>query len=136
MTLHEQIIRDEGCRLRVYKDSRGIETIGVGRNLRDKGLSQAEAEALLANDLLESTAAVMSDIPCAFRLDEIRRAVLVNMAFNLGIGGLLKFTRMLTAVEAGDYDRAASEMMDSTWAKQVGQRADRLARQMQTGEWQ
>lgn len=136
MSLRDQIIRDEGCRLRVYDDSRGIPTIGVGRNLRDKGISQAEADAMLDADLREYTAAVVARIPAALALDDARRGVLVNMAFNLGIAGLLAFTKMLAAVEAGDWDRAAVEMMDSRWATQVGERAARLARQMQTGQWQ
>ncbi|HYE19703.1 MAG TPA: glycoside hydrolase family protein [Tepidisphaeraceae bacterium] len=136
MTLREQLIRDEGCKLRVYKDSRGIETIGVGRNLRDKGISQHEADMLLDADILEYSAAVIANLPWSLRLDEARRAVLVNMAFNLGVRGLLGFRNMLAAVEAGQYDRAADEMMDSQWAGQVGERAARLARQMQTGIWQ
>ena len=135
MTLREQLIRDEGCKLRVYKDSRGIETIGVGRNLRDKGISQHEADMLLDADILEYSAAVIAHLPWSLRLDEARRAVLINMAFNLGVRGLLGFKNMLAAVEAGAYDRAAAEMMDSRWAGQVGERAARLARQMQMGEW-
>ena len=135
MTLRDQILRDEGCRLRPYKDSEGLLTIGVGRCLDRKGISQTEADFLLGNDILEYTAAVNSNIPCAIRLDEARRGVLINMAFNLGIAGLMKFRKMLAAVEAGEWDRAAAEMMDSRWAGQVGERAHRLARQMQTGEW-
>jgi lysozyme len=130
------LTRDEGCRLRVYNDSLGVPTIGVGRNLRDKGISQIEADFLLDNDIAEYSAAVLARIPAAYRLDEVRRAVLVGMAFNLGLTGLMKFSKLLAAVERGDYDVAAAEMMDSRWATQVGDRAARLARQIQTGEWQ
>lgn len=135
MTLRDQLLRDEGCRLKVYADSRGIPTIGVGRNLRDKGISQAEADTMLDADIAEYTAAVIARVPCATRLDEARRGVLVSMAFNLGVGGLLAFQKMLAALEAGDYATAATEMLDSDWATQVGPRAERLARQMREGEW-
>ena len=74
-------------------------------------------------------------MPWARALSPERQAVLVNMAFNLGIAGLLAFKRMLAACERGEYAAAAREMLDSVWAKQVGARAVRLAEQMRTGEW-
>lgn len=134
--LREQLQRDEGCRLHVYEDSRGIPTIGYGRNLRDRGISQAEANMLLDHDITAVTGDVLGQIPCAARLDEVRRATLVNMAFNLGINGLLGFRQLLAAVEAEQWDAASAAMLDSKWARQVGVRAQRLARQMATGEWQ
>ena len=96
---------------------------------------------MLEHDAAGASAEVDGALPWSGALDDARRAVLVNMAFNMGLGvhgqsGLLGFTRMLGAVERGDYDRASAEMMDSRWAQQVGPRAQRLSRQMQTGEWQ
>lgn len=135
MTLRDQLIRDEGCRLRVYDDTRGIPTIGVGRNLRDKGISQSEADLLLDHDLSESAAAVSLNLPWTDHLDEPRRAVFINMTFNLGMAGLLKFTRTLALAERGEYDEAAQEMLRSKWARQVGLRATRLSEQLRTGEW-
>lgn len=135
-TLREQLVRDEGLRLKVYNDSRGIPTIGIGRNLRDKGISQAEAELMLDNDILEYTAAVVARVPWCHTLDPVRFEVLVNMAFNLGIGGLLEFTKTLALLERQDYGEAAREMLRSKWAEQVGLRAERLARQIATGERQ
>ena len=134
-TLREQLIRDEGCRLKPYRDQVGKLTIGVGRNLDDVGLSQTEADFLLDNDIQRATADVIARIPCAQHLDEVRRAVLINMAFNLGIGGLLKFTKALDAVARFEWDRAAEEMLDSKWAQQVDHSATRRADQMRTGEW-
>ena len=133
--LRDQIIRDEGCRLKVYTDTVGVPTIGVGRNLKDKGISQQEADLMLDNDLSEYSAAVLINFPWAMGLTEVRRAVLTNMAFNLGIKGLKKFKKMLAAAENGDYEKAAEEMLDSDWATQVGDRAVRLANQMASGEW-
>ena len=122
--------------MRPYRDSIGKLTIGVGRNLEDKGISQREADTLLDNDLGEYSAAVVARIPFAHRLDDARRGVLINLAFNMGVEGLLKFTKTLALIEAGDYAGAADEMLRSKWAKQVGARAQRLAEQTRTGEWQ
>jgi lysozyme len=90
---------------------------------------------LLANDIAEKTAQVLEALPWAARLSEPRLAVLINMAFQMGIRGLLRFKRMLGSVEDGQYDEAAMEMVDSLWAQQTPERAKRLAKQMLTGEW-
>mgnify|MGYP001615342263 FL=1 len=136
--LLDQLKRDEGLRLTVYADTLGHPTIGYGRALDTKGISRAEAEMLLTHDILDAAAEVETRFAWAGieAFGEARRGVLINMTFNLGINGLLGFVRMLDAAESGDYDRAAAEMMDSTWATQVGPRAHRLARQMQTGAGQ
>jgi len=134
--LREQLFRDEGVRLKPYKDRSGKLTIGVGRNLDDVGISMTEADLLLDNDITRAAAAVMAHIPFAAGLGEVRFGVLVNMAYNLGIGGLLKFTQFLADVERGDFAVAAVEMLNSKWAQQVGARAERLARQMDTNQWQ
>jgi lysozyme len=135
MTLEEQLIRDEALRLKPYKDSVGKLTIGVGRNLDDVGISQQEAMDLLANDIDNASAQLRTRLPWTISLDEVRRAALVNMAFNLGIGGLMQFHHFLAALEAGNYKLAASEMLESLWAKQVGPRAHRLSIQIETGEF-
>lgn len=133
-TLREQLLRDEGCRLKPYRDQVGKLTIGVGRNLDDVGLSQTEADFLLDNDISRATAAVIARVPWAMTLDEVRREVLINMAYNCGIAGLLGFKKMLAACERGDWAAAKTEMLASKWAGQVGERAERLAEQMVTGE--
>lgn len=136
MTLIDQLKRDEGCRLMPYRDSLGFLTIGYGRCLDRVGISQSEADMLLESDIRVAESAVATNLAGIEHLDPVRRAVLVNMAFNLGIGGLLQFRKFLAAVRASDWPRASNEMRDSLWAKQVGSRADRLARQIETGEWQ
>lgn len=135
MTLRGQLVRDEGRRLYPYRDAVGKLTIGVGRNLDDVGISTAEADVLLDSDIARATADVLGRVPWAARLDEVRRAALVNMAFNLGIGGLLKFKVALAAMERGAWAEAAVAMLDSRWAIQVGERARRLADQIVSGEW-
>ncbi|SRR6266851_739955 len=135
--IREQLMRDEGLRLKFYTDTLGNPSIGWGRNLGDsKGISLMEAELLLDNDILAATATVLARIPYAHTLDGARMGVLVNMAFNLGIDGLLGFKHMLADVKAGLWDAAAAQMLNSRWHEQVGVRAERLAEQMRTGEWQ
>lgn len=136
MTLRDQLQRDEGIRRFAYRDSRGILTVGVGRNLEHVGLRPDEIDYLLDNDIAHVEQEVSIALPWTDALDEVRRAVLQNMCFNMGLRTLLTFRAMLSACEAGNWQTTAVEMLDSTWATQVGDRAVRLARQMETGEWQ
>jgi lysozyme len=132
--LWEQLVHHEGLRLKPYRCSAGKLTIGVGRNLEDVGLTEEEALLLLGNDISRVITELDQNIPAFSSLDEIRKRVLVDMGFNLGINRLMKFRRMLAALEAGDWSQAAVEMMDSRWARQVGSRAERLKLMMETGE--
>lgn len=125
--------RDEGIRLKPYADSRGIQTIGIGRNLRDKGITREEAYSMLNHDIEEVVADLDRALPWWIKLSEVRQRVLANMAFNLGVPGLLAFRRTLQLIEAGDYEAAATEMLCSEWAKQVGPRAQRLSNAMRDG---
>jgi len=130
------LIRDEGLRLKPYKDTVGKLTIGIGRNLDDRGITEEEARILLGNDIKECETQVQNRLPWAFEMDYPRYAVLINMAFNLGINGLLGFKNALVAMRAENWSVAAEEMLDSKWARQVGDRANRLVKQMETGDWQ
>lgn len=133
MTLKEQLVRDEGRRLKPYRDTLNILTIGVGRNLDDVGLFPDEVDLMLDNDIRIRRES-LSRFGWFTALDEVRQGVLINMAF-MGIPRLLGFRKMIAALEAQDYERAAAEMLDSTWAGQVHARADRLAQQMRSGKW-
>ena len=128
--LTKQLLLHEGLRLKPYQDATGHWTIGVGRNLTDHGISEDEARMLLDNDITATFQACTIRIPCFGSLDDDRQAVLVDMAFNLGMDGLLQFRQMLAAVEARDFERAGDAMLQSAWAKQVGQRAIDLSLQM------
>lgn len=133
MDIYCQLKRDEGIRLKPYRDTVGKLTIGVGRNLDDVGISEEEAMTLLFHDvdrIIDSLDGFSWTIP----LDNVRFNVLVNMAFNVGVAGLKKFKKLIAAVSSGDYAAASREMLNSRWAKQVGDRAVRLARQMQEGK--
>jgi lysozyme len=135
----EQIKRHEGLVLNAYQDHLGYWTIGYGR-LIDKrkggGISQMEAEYLLKNDIAGVVQALERQIPFWNRLNEPRKAVLMNMSFQMGIAGLMKFKRTLAFIEAGQYGEAADGMMGSLWAKQTPGRAQEMSNQMRTGKWQ
>lgn len=138
MNIIEQLRRDEGEVLYAYVDSLGFATIGVGR-LIDKrkggGISAEESAYLLTNDLVRIEAELDERLPWWRGLDDARQGVILNMAFQLGVGGLLGFRTTLGLVQAGRYEDAAAQMLRSKWATQTPQRAQRVAEQMRTGRW-
>lgn len=131
--LANQLLVDEGLRLKPYKDTVGKWTIGVGRNLDDVGISKSEAMMLLGADIDKVVAQLDAALPWWRRMTEARQNVVANMAFNLGINGLLGFKNTLASMQAGDYKAAAAGMLASKWASQVGDRAKRLADIMREG---
>ncbi|KZN45683.1 glycoside hydrolase family protein [Pseudoalteromonas luteoviolacea] len=135
MNTVEQIKKHEGYRRYPYYCTGGKLTIGYGRNLDGKGVDQEEAEYLLAQDVQNALAGVKRRINVS-HCNEARLAVLTNMAFNIGLQGVMGFKRMLEHVEQGQFEEAALEMLDSRWARQVPNRAQELAQQMLSGEWQ
>ena len=132
-SIEDQLILHEGLRLKPYRCTAGRLTIGVGRNLDDKGISRDEAMILLRNDIEEITGQLERH-GWYIALGPTRRKVLIDMCFNLGMAGLMGFRRMIEALERGDYERAADEMVYSRWYRQVGERGRRLERMMRTGE--
>ena len=128
----KQLPIDEGRRTRAYRDSRGIWTVGIGRNLEHVNFSDDEIALMFANDLERADSLARVLVPNFDTLSEARKAVLVNMAFNLG-PRLGQFARFLEAVRLEDFLRAAQEMEDSLWHKQVGARALRLEEAMREG---
>lgn len=135
----DQIKRHERLVLHAYKDSLGYLTIGYGRLIdkaKNGGISEGEAEYLLQNDVSIVLNALRRNITFFERLSAPRQAVLMNMAFQMGINGLLKFKKTLTLIEMGDYDAAADNMLKSLWAKQTPNRANEMAQQMRSGQWQ
>ncbi len=132
---------DEGCRLEAYPDPlSGADpwTIGYGCTGPDikQGTvwTQAQAEDALRVEVAKVEGQLDEDFPWWRQMDGLRQDVLANMTFNMGIGGVSGFHHTLGCMEAGDYEGAAEGMLDSLWAKQVPNRANRLAEQMRTGE--
>ncbi len=131
--LEEQIIRHEGLKLKPYRCPAGKLTIGVGRNLDDVGLQIDEVKLLLRNDIAAASAVCRSSIPNFGSLSDRRRMALIDMAFNLGGSRFRGFVKMRSAVAEEDFELAATEMENSRWAGQVGQRAVTLAAMMREG---
>lgn len=133
--LADQLVIDEGRKRRMYLDTVGKWTGGVGRNLSDRDFSDDEIALMLKNDIAIVMRELDINVPWWHLLCDARQNVLANMCFNMGINRLLGFKKMLSAIVMRRYDDAAKEMLNSKWAKQVGQRAVRLAEMMRTGEF-
>lgn len=137
--LARQLRADEGCRASAYRDSLGLLTVGVGRLIDPSkpgaGLRDDEITYLLNNDIDDRINAVGKALPWFQNLDDARKAVLLNMAFQLGTDGLLAFKNTLALVRDGKYPEAAAAMLDSRWAQQTPARAKRLSDQMRDGAW-
>jgi lysozyme len=129
--------REEGCKLRPYRCPAGKLTIGYGHNLDDTTISQDDAVHILETDVAVKTQDAVKVIgEIAFRnLDEVRQAVLISMAFQMGRTGLGSFRQTLECVRRGDYDQAARNMFRSQWARQTPGRARRAAKMMYSGQW-
>lgn len=134
--LKKLLIKEEGIRLSAYTDHLGYWTIGIGRliDARKSGsITLSEALYLLDNDIKRVTDQLEAALPWTLLLDEVRKAVLVSMAFQMGIDGLLKFRNTLRAVEEGRWADAAAGMRSSLWHRQTPGRAERAARAMESG---
>ena len=128
--LKNQLILHEGLKLEPYECTAGKLTIGVGRNIEDIGITEDEARYLLDNDILRVCDELDRNLPWWRDLSDARQRVLVDMVFNLGISRFMQFQNTIAAIESGDYETAAGEMLDSRWANQVGNRAKTLSRMM------
>ena len=154
--LMDKLVAHEGLRLQVYKDTLGIDTIGIGRNLQDRGISkeeldeldipsidhvyeygitEADAMFLAQNDVQIVEEELLRAHPCVEKLDAVRQLILIDMAFNLGVPRLCKFKKMWAAIHENKFDIAAKEMLDSRWASQVKSRSTKLAHAMHHGEF-
>jgi len=151
----KKLIQHEGLRLEVYQDTLGIDTIGIGRNLEDRGITnqelsdldipsiehvykygitEADAVYLATNDVEIVETELVRAHPCVDKLDSVRQLILMDMAFNMGVPRLCKFKNMWAAIHEEDFITAAKEMLDSRWANQVKSRSTKLAHAMHHGE--
>ena len=152
----DELIKHEGLKLQVYKDTLGIDTIGIGRNLEDRGITkqeldeldipsidhvyeygitEADAVYLATNDVQIVEEELVRAHPCVDRLDSVRQLIVMDMAFNLGVPRLCKFKKMWYAIHDSNFEAASFEMTDSLWARQVGNRAHKLSEAMKKGEF-
>lgn len=142
----EQLKRHEGFSVEAYLCPAGKLTVGWGHNCEalpvpgvekvGDVISRGTAETLLYRDVQ----AVAKELDAAFPwwrdMSFPRQAVLLNMAFNMGLPKLKTFKKAIGAMSIGDYPRAGTEMLDSRWMEQVRGRAAELARQMVLGVWE
>lgn len=133
--LKQQLVRHEGYRHKPYRDTVGKLSIGIGRNLDDEGVSDDEIDLMYQNDVRSHVKDLTDHLGWWTSLDDVRSTVLANMCFNMGITRLLGFQKMLTALQSGDYTKAADEMLSSEWANQVKARALELAEMMRSGQF-
>ena len=133
-----QLLRHEGIELKLYKCPAGKWTIGVGRNLEDRGITEEEALYLLRNDIEISINELMLAFPWFSRLDEGRQMALVDLHFNLGLNTLKSFKKTLRLMEAAiegkvSWSEVSSELLNSKWADQVGHRSQTIANMIEGG---
>lgn len=128
------IQQHEGLRLFPYQDTTGNTTIGFGRNLSGKGISNGEANYLLSSDISDAilSASAQTWWPSVVGNDARSRAM-AELVFNMGASGVTSFKNAIACLESSDFDGAATAFLDSLWAKQVGSRADVLAEMIRTG---
>ena len=132
MSIIDDLKQEEGFRSHYYKDSSGFLTIGYGYNL-DKGMSERVASALLELMVEEKVIELKAAIPFWNNLSQERKDVFVDMAYNMGTSGLLKFKNMFKAAEQGDIESVCNEMKNSAWYSQVGNRAVKLVEKYRKG---
>ena len=144
----------EGFRSKPYRCTANKLTIGIGRNIEDrpfteeelrlvdkdymtKGITKAQAFAILAKDVMQFDFELRQNIPFYERLDDERQYALLDMVFNMGIGnskkGLLSFKNMLNYMGTGFYKQAATECLNSKYGRELPTRAGRIARTIETG---
>ncbi len=147
--LKHLLIEDEGLKQFPYMDCcgklwrkcicppsvKGKLTIGVGRNLDDLGITDDEAIFLLLNNIEQTSIDFDRSFPWFKTLNTVRRIVVINMAFNLGLNKFKQFSKMIKCIQSGDFRSASNEMRNSKWANQVGERAERLAVLMEVGQF-
>jgi lysozyme len=131
--LKDQLIKHEGLRLKPYFCTANKLTVGVGRNLDDVGITKEEAMVMLDNDIKRVEESVAARFPWFKDLNEARQDVVLNMVFNLGLGGFAKFKNTIQFLSTGQFEQASIEMLESSWADQVGIRAKELSRIMFNG---
>jgi GH24 family phage-related lysozyme (muramidase) len=130
--LTAELTLDEGKAAFPYLDTKGLMTIGIGRNLSTNGLTKAEIDYLFGNDVENCCMVMDQQIPWWRDLPSAKQRVMVNLVFNLGWYAFAKFRRFLAAMKAGDYPQAARELENSDWYKQVGDRGPRMVERLLT----
>ena len=133
--LKQMLIKHEGIKLKPYKCTMGFVTIGIGRNLDANGISELEAIVMLDNDIAEVKKQVEKKFKWFNKLNDVRKDVIIDMVFNMGLKTFCEFKMTIHFLEEGDFAQASIEMLESDWSTQVGCRAKELSKMMYTGEY-
>jgi len=132
--ISRQLQVEEGVKLRLYNDTKGILSIGVGRNIQANGIRLDEAQLMLANDIKDSVR-FLEQFAWYTKCSDVRKAALIDMSF-MGAEKLLHFVKMLSGILHDDYEQAAAEIINSKWAADVGpHRSMRVSNMMRTDQW-
>lgn len=128
MQAFNMLMIDEGISYKPYVDTVGKVTIGIGRNLTDRGITEATVKQMFWEDLGRCFNEANEIFSYQFEeFSRCRQLAILNMLFNLGKSRFLGFTKMINAIRSEMWAIAAREALDSKWAHQVGARADRIA---------
>ena len=131
--LKKELIRDEGLKLKAYRDHLGVWTLAVGHNIEDNPISERAAMVILDDDISTVESGLDRNLSWWRNLSEVRQRVMANMAFQLGITRLIGFRKALEAIREERWDDAESELLQSRWAMQTPDRARRMASLMRNG---
>jgi len=131
MNLVELLKQQEGYRRHPYDCTEGFLTVAYGRNLDTNGISEREAEYLLKNDIDNARSDLTNNLSFFWELSPTRKDALINMVFQLGLSGVIKFKMMLHHLKEKDFQSAAREALDSKWAKQTPSRAEQIAKMIE-----
>ena len=131
--LTDQLIIDEGLKLKPYHCTADKLTIGVGRNLDDVGITDEEARYLLKNDIARVAGECMAEFTWFSDLTDQRREAIINLVFNMGLSKFKQFKKTISYIEQGLFELAGTELLDSNYARQVGNRSIRVANMLADG---
>ena len=123
--LVSELTTDEGLRLRLYTDTVGKVSIGVGRNLTDRGISHDEAGVMLLNDISLVVMQLDAQMSWWRTLDASRQRVMINLGFNMGVPTLATFGTFLDLMQKHDFPGAADDLQGTKWYDEVGERGPR-----------
>jgi lysozyme len=129
LTLHE------GWRNKMYKDSKGIWTIGIGHNLRDNPISDRAVRVIFEDDLNDHAAEAFKTYPWAAEMDEVRQGAFIDLYFNMGGSVIAQFKNTLAAMKVGNWEATALGLEQSAWYGQVGNRGPRIVKMFRDGKW-
>ena len=127
MNLIDQIKKHEGFKPTVYEDTEGYDTIGYGFAIKDLYLSKGIAELILREKLNNLTLNIGKKFEWFDDSPDVIKDAVTNMCYQIGVSGFSKFKKTIYYLETEQYDEAATECLDSLWAKQTPNRAKEVS---------